>query len=232
VLKSDHCPHSPHQHKEEELLLLISGEVDLILPDGQAPNGNKRQRLKPGQFVYYPAHFTHTLQTTSKAPANYLMFKWYSDSEKTDSTLAFGIFNMFDLRKDSEINVGFRPRKVFDGSTAYLRKLKCHTSTLTPGAGYDPHTDTYDVAIIILEGTVETLGERVEPHSVIFYAAGEPHGMHNPSEIIAKYVVFEFHGSEIFIFDRLFYLSSSFFLRLINPRSWKSKFKHFFKLFA
>jgi quercetin dioxygenase-like cupin family protein len=78
-------------------------------------------------------------------------------------------------------------------STANLEKLHGHTSTLTPGAGYDPHADPYDVAIIVLEGEVETLGKRVGPHGVIFYAAGEPHGIRNPGYTIARYIVFEFH---------------------------------------
>ena len=33
VLTQDQCPHPPHTHNEEELLLLLDGEVDLILPD-------------------------------------------------------------------------------------------------------------------------------------------------------------------------------------------------------
>ena len=63
-----------------------------------------------------------------------------------------------------------------------------------PGAGYAPHADPYDVAVIVLEGTVETLGRRVEPCGLIFYKAGEPHGLENPTDHVARYVVFEFHG--------------------------------------
>jgi MoaA/NifB/PqqE/SkfB family radical SAM enzyme/quercetin dioxygenase-like cupin family protein len=194
VLIQDRCPHPPHKHKEEELLLLLSGEIDLILSNGQLPNKNLRTRLKAGQFVYYPADFGHTLQTVSETPANYLMFKWSAKSRKNDSALTFGQFDMLDPVKDSEVGDGFRTRLVFEGQTVYLQKLHCHSSTLTPGAGYDPHIDPYDVAIILLEGEVETLGERVGRPSVIFYAAGEPHGMRNPNDTIAKYVVFAFHG--------------------------------------
>ena len=75
-----------------------------------------------------------------------------------------------------------------------LAEAHCHASTLPAGEGYRPHIDHYDVAIVVLEGEVETLGERVGPHGVIFYAAGEPHGMRNPGQTVARYVVFEFHG--------------------------------------
>ncbi|MGB6680380.1 MAG: glycosyltransferase, partial [Candidatus Bathyarchaeia archaeon] len=72
-------------------------------------------------------------------------------------------------------------------------KLHCHITTMQPGAGYAPHADSYDVAILLLEGTVETLGQRVSSQAVIFYAAGEPHGIKNIGDIPACYLVFEFH---------------------------------------
>ena len=57
-----------------------------------------------------------------------------------------------------------------------------------------PHVDNYDVAIVVLEGEVETLGKRVGPYGAIFYAAGIPHSMSNPGQDAAKYIVFEFQG--------------------------------------
>jgi mannose-6-phosphate isomerase-like protein (cupin superfamily) len=193
VLTQNSCPHPPHAHDEEEILMLLSGEVDIVIQTGDSPDETHRKQLKTDQFVYYPADFFHTLETTSNDPANYLMFKWRSDKANNGSKLSFGQFEMFDRREISAVEEGFEYRLVFDGPTAYLRRFQCHTSTLTPGAGYEPHIDAYDVAIVVMEGEVETLGERLGPHSVIFYPGGEPHGMHNPGEVTAKYIVFEFH---------------------------------------
>jgi ectoine hydroxylase-related dioxygenase (phytanoyl-CoA dioxygenase family)/quercetin dioxygenase-like cupin family protein len=224
VLTHGQSPHPPHRHKEEELLLLLAGEVDLLLPDEQAPTGDQRKRLRPGQFVYYPARFAHTLQAVSEDPANYMMLKWHTDASETDSPLHFGHFNIFDHTEDSGGEDRLSSRLVFEGPTAYLRKLHCHTSTLTPGSGYEPHIDAYDVAIVVLEGQVETLGERVGPHGVIFYPAGEPHGMRNPGETFARYVVFEFHGSQRALGDALPNPPSPF-AKLTDPRRWKRKLK-------
>lgn len=196
VLTHGNCPHPPHSHEEEELLLLLAGEVDLLLPTSPSPSGDSRRRLKAGQFVYYPAHFLHTLETISQEPANYLMFKWCSGKAQLDSPMSFGLFDIFDAPNGVDARCGFSCRTLFAAPTAYLRILQCHTSSLTPGAGYDPHIDAYDVAIVVLEGEVETLGERVVPHNVIFYPAGEPHGMRNPGSTVARYIVFEFHGSQ------------------------------------
>jgi MoaA/NifB/PqqE/SkfB family radical SAM enzyme/uncharacterized cupin superfamily protein len=204
VLNKDRCPHLPHAHKEEELLLLLSGDVDLIFPNDEPPYGNRRQKLNAGQFVYYPSGFSHTLQTVSESPATYLMFKWYAPAKKHKDQLGYGLFNMYEHGEDSDVKEGFHSRGILRGPTTFLGKLHCHTSALTPGAGYDPHRDPYDVAIVVLEGEVETLGKRVDPHGLIFYAAGEPHGMRNPGNVIARYIVFEFHRRKA-SFDKVFH---------------------------
>lgn len=188
-------PHAPHAHTEEELLLLLEGEVDVILGDG--PSVGPGIPLKPGEFVYHPAHFCHSLETTSAEPAKYLMFKWHSAPAGSAAPLAFGQFDLADSAAPGNIQKGFSSRVLFEGATAYLRKLHCHVTALAPGAGYDPHIDAYDVTILVLEGEVETLGQRVARNGVIFYPAGEPHGMRNPGPASARYVVFEFHGGRV-----------------------------------
>jgi quercetin dioxygenase-like cupin family protein len=230
VLTHGKCPHPPHTHDEEELLLLLAGEVDLILPTERGNNGDHRKRLRAGQFVYYPSHFAHTLETVSAEPANYLMFKWCTGRTETDALLGFGQFDISDYFEDSYAEDAFSTRPVFTGPTAYLRRLHCHTSTLKPGAGYEPHIDSYDVAIIVLEGEIETLGERVAPHSVIFYPAGEPHGLRNPSESLAKYIVFEFHGSQKKLADAdSLRRPPSLLAKLRDPQRVKRKLKNLLK---
>lgn len=194
VLIQGHKPHPPHVHKQEEILLLLHGEVDLIISDGLTPHETKRRRLKRGELVYYPSNFAHTLQTVSEVPANYMMYKWYANRKENGTVLKFGHYNVFESLPETEGENGFFTSLLFEGSTAFLKKLHCHISTLSPKMGYEPHDDDYDVSIVIFEGEVETLGKRVGPQSVIYYAAGEPHGMYNPGEVAAKYIVFEFHG--------------------------------------
>jgi len=191
ALKRGHSPHAPHRHEDEELLLLLAGEVDLLLPD-IGGDRNARVRMKAGQFVYYPADFAHSLETVSEQPANYLMFRWWAGGTPSGEALGHGRFDLVDLGATQ--GPGFRTQVVFEGATDWLSKLHCHTSTLEPGAGYAAHVDAHDVAIVVLEGEVETLGERAGPHDVILCVAGEPHGMRNPGATAARYVVFEFHG--------------------------------------
>ena len=191
-----HRAHPLHTHRDEELKLLLAGEVDLIFSDDEAANGAHRRRLKAGQFAYYPPELPHTLETVSDTPANYITFRWHSDPMEGGDRIPFGIFDVRDPVREMEGFEGFCPSLLFEGSTPYLRKLHAHFSTLAPGVGYDPHVDSYAAVIIVLEGEVETLGERVGPHGVILFAPGEPHGMRNSGTMPARYLVFEFHASQ------------------------------------
>jgi uncharacterized cupin superfamily protein len=213
VLISGHKPHQPHIHKEEEILILLEGEVDLFISDGLTRYGTKRRRLKPGEFVYYPTNFAHTLQTVSEIPANYMMYRWYANRKGNGAALKFGHYNVFELLPNIEGKGGFFTRMLFEGPTDFLKKLHCHISTLSPKMGYEPHEDDYDVSIVTLEGEVETLGKRVGPHNIIYYAAGEPHGMYNPGDVTAKYLVFEFHGYPSLLF-RIMRRLASIIIRL------------------
>ena len=194
-LVPDCSPHPPHAHPEEELFLLLSGELELIVPDDKNSQKTTGVHLKPLQVLFYPAGFAHTIKTISTEPANYLMLKWHNKYRDDSSALSFSSFNLSAFMIDARNQDGFSPHLIFEGPTSYLKKIQSHVTTLAPQAGYAPHKDPYDVVLVVLDGEVETLGQRTGPHSVIFYAAGEPHGMHNPNRTeTARYVVFEFHG--------------------------------------
>ncbi|MDP2653353.1 MAG: cupin domain-containing protein [Candidatus Omnitrophota bacterium] len=196
ALVHGHCPHPPHTHPEEEILMMLKGEADLLLPMYLGNEGRGRLRLKPGEFVYYPPGYPHTLQTVSTEPANYIMLRWYTPNPQKDpGALPFGKYQAYDSLSRNEGKEGFHTGLVFEGPSRYLKRMQCHASVLSPGAGYEPHADPYDVLILILDGEVETLGKRFGPHSVIFHPAGRRHGILNPGQVTAQYVVFEFQRS-------------------------------------
>jgi uncharacterized cupin superfamily protein len=209
VLLQGHSPHPPHVHAEEELLLLLTGEVELVFSE------TERAGLRPGEFVYYPANFAHTLQTTSAEPATYVMFKWRGEQVGADSPLPYGRF---------ETAGGSRMRLLFEEPTQYLRKLHSHVTVLEPGDGYEPHIDAYDVAIVVLEGEVETIDGRARPHDMIFFLAGEAHGMRNVGDAVARYIVFEFHGRSSLVSDAPS-AAEALLTKVRDPQRWKRKLK-------
>jgi quercetin dioxygenase-like cupin family protein len=193
VLSPGHRPHPPHIHPEEELLLVLDGEVEIELADDPAGTGSNRTQLRPGMFAYYPTTQHHTIHNTGSLPASYLMFKWRGGVAADEKPLSTQIFSY-----DSEV-VPAEPRPMaqkllFQQATHTLNKLHAHLTTLQPGAGYEAHADPYDVAILLLSGEIETVGKRLSPLGVIYYSAGELHGMRNVGATPATYLVFEFHS--------------------------------------
>jgi mannose-6-phosphate isomerase-like protein (cupin superfamily) len=192
VLAAGHTPHPPHAHREEELLVPLHGAVEAVIAKAPDDSDPRVERLEPGSFIYYPAWQHHTVRNPERGSSGYLMFKWHGPEGAARDPLNTGIFH-----HHVEPPPGAKPfwtARLLQGPTRYLGKLRSHVTVLQPGAGYEPHVDAYDVAILLLEGTVETLGECVDPLGVIYYAAGEPHGMRNVGSAPARYLVFEFHG--------------------------------------
>src|SRR5262249_14756342 len=141
------------------------------------------------------AYQHHTICNRSGRPVTYLMFKWRGQLAAGEETLATTIVKP-EAAANPVSKTPFAAAKLLEGPTAYLYKLHSHLSVLQSRASYAPHTDWHDVAIVVLNGKVQTMERTVEPYGVIFYAAGEVHDMKNLGESPAYYLVFEFHKEE------------------------------------
>lgn len=62
-------PHPPHQHPEEEILLVTEGTCD-ILVDG------KVTKVSAGAMMYCAGNKVHGIVNNSKAPATFFYYKW------------------------------------------------------------------------------------------------------------------------------------------------------------
>jgi quercetin dioxygenase-like cupin family protein len=196
VLSASHCPHPPHQHPEEELLIILDGEAEILIADGPNFDGARVEILSAGSFVYYPAlQRYHTLRNSGAAPITYLMFKWRGTGRCTGHPRSPAFYHSETFPPPG--TQGFVTQLIFEHPTAHLDKLHGHLTDLELGAGYAPHSDAYDVVIVVLSGRIETIERVAEPFDVIYYPAGTPHGMKNAGTSSARYLVFEFHGSRI-----------------------------------
>jgi glycosyltransferase involved in cell wall biosynthesis/mannose-6-phosphate isomerase-like protein (cupin superfamily) len=198
VLSGGCSPHPPHVHLEEEVLLLLEGEAELIIPSGPDDQTPRIERLFPGSFVYYPAYQCHTLRNPLHTPMTYLMFKWKAAPDEIRQPLSARVVHL--PRAGSQPpRQAFNVEMLFEGPTAFLGNLHAHVSELQPGAGYAPHADAHDVAIVVLSGQIETQRRRLKARSVVYFAAGEQHGMKNSAAEPARYLVFEFHAPRLLV---------------------------------
>jgi quercetin dioxygenase-like cupin family protein len=215
VLSPGHCPHPPHSHHDEELLIILDGEAELLIADKPEFEGARVEKVGAGAFAYYPAFQHHTIRNTSNEPVSYLMFKWHVDGAKMPpDPLGTGVFRYAE--PGPHAGHGFVLDQLFEKPTGWLGRLHCHTTRLEPGAGYAAHVDAYDVAILTLSGKVETLEQEVDPYSVIYYAAGQKHGMRNIGDEPAHYLVFEFHPATLDVWQRLRWRSKPFAKRVLK----------------
>ncbi len=191
ILKTGSIPHKPHIHNEEELIVILSGSVQIQTLDD---NDKLITSIPIGSasIVYHDSKKPHTIHSVGSEPAIYVCLKW--TGRRTNQKAAFLESSIFLPKyEDEKGSSPFRINKIFQSPTEFLTKLRCHVSLMEPGAGYAPHRDPHDILIVLLDGTVETLGQTIGPQGIIFYHAGEPHGMRNVGNTLARYVVFEFH---------------------------------------
>ncbi|MCI5076597.1 cupin domain-containing protein [Oricola sp.] len=204
VLAPGKTPHPPHVHVEDEILIVLEGEAEIVMADSPGDPDPVVVPMVRGQFSYYPTGQHHTIRNASDSDVVYLMFKWADDGRETAlerwlrrirSNRRILTTETFDLRPMLEVEAGsgFAPTLVMEGPTRWLKRLHCHLSRLKPGAGYETHSDSHDVAIVLLDGEIMTQGKCLKDRGVAFFEAGEPHDMHNPGNDTAAYFVLEFH---------------------------------------
>ena len=70
-------PHPPHQHPEEELVLIKEGTMDIM------QNG-ERKRVGPGSVVFNSSNELHGFKNVGDTPATYFVVKWWSPGASTD----------------------------------------------------------------------------------------------------------------------------------------------------
>jgi glycosyltransferase involved in cell wall biosynthesis len=191
VLNAGCCPHPPHTHLEEELLVVLNGEAELLIPSDPEDERPRVERLEPGSFVHYPAYQYHTIRNVSDAPVTYLMLKWRAAPDETRAPLTTRVVRPPGT---THRHAPFSSEVLVEGPTAFLGNLHVHVSELQPGAGYASHVDAHDVAMVVLSGQIEINNRHLGPHCVTYFPAGEPHDMKNPSAVPARYLVFEFHA--------------------------------------
>jgi mannose-6-phosphate isomerase-like protein (cupin superfamily) len=68
-LKPGMSPHPPHQHPEEEFMVITEGSGEIVV-DG------KKTNVMPGSMMYCAAGTTHGIVNTGAAPLLFYFYKW------------------------------------------------------------------------------------------------------------------------------------------------------------
>ena len=68
-LKPGMRPHPPHQHPEEEFMVVTEGTGEIMV-------GGKTSRVGPGSMMYCAANHTHGVVNTGSVPLLFYFYKW------------------------------------------------------------------------------------------------------------------------------------------------------------
>ena len=71
-LKPGAEPHPPHQHPEEEFLLIAEGNGEILV------HGNTVQ-VGPGSLMYSESNRLHGIKNTGSTPMRFYFFKWLGE---------------------------------------------------------------------------------------------------------------------------------------------------------
>ena len=72
------APHAPHQHPDEELIIVKEGTLEAM------QNGVIKQ-AGPGSIIFEASNQLHGLKNVGKTPATYYVVKWFSPGLKPKS---------------------------------------------------------------------------------------------------------------------------------------------------
>jgi mannose-6-phosphate isomerase-like protein (cupin superfamily) len=194
MLEPGCTPHPPHNHLDEEILVILEGEADIVIADSEDDPDPRIEQMRSGDMVYYPSYQFHTIRCSGESPVSYFMYRWNAPVRPNAEVLGLTIYRGL---KTKVLDTGkqFDTALVLEGRTGLLDLLHVHLSEAKPGGGYAEHQDKHDVALLLFEGTVKTMGRDVKAPAVVLYPAMSLHGLSGAGTTPARYMVVEFHGA-------------------------------------
>lgn len=67
--------HAPHQHPEEELIVVKEGTIEVV-------QGGVTNRVGPGSVIFHASNIFHGMRNAGEGVASYHVFKWISPGMK------------------------------------------------------------------------------------------------------------------------------------------------------
>lgn len=190
ILRASANSHEIHSHREEEQIVVLSGELDAIL-------GDETHRLGPGGFCHFPPGSRHAVRSAGPGDTAFLVFKWTWQSTSGSPAKTIPVFfTAKELEPWTEQPGIQRHRICQDQSLANGATLTAEFIRVGANSGYPEHTHEHDLMLILLRGQLHGFHPPTSAPAIIYYPAKTPHMMAplhpEPTEMIAL----EFHRGD------------------------------------
>jgi quercetin dioxygenase-like cupin family protein len=191
TLNVGNASHPPHQHPQEEIIIVKEGQLEVHINGKTTPAG-------PGSVLFYATNDMHNVRNIGTTPATYWVVNLASEATHTpalhrkDPAIHSQVFNWEKLT-ETPTPLGSR-RNVFSGSTVTLKSLSVHVTTIKAGAtNHEPHRHPDEELVILKEGTLDInldgRKERVGAGSMFFFGSNDRHNMTNVGTTPATFYV-------------------------------------------
>jgi quercetin dioxygenase-like cupin family protein len=187
ALESRHIPHPLETHDQEEMLVNLSGGLDLLA-------GERTHRLGPGGFVHVPPGVRHRVQAVGPEPSEFLVFKWtWQNVLGANPNATTFVLEGHGLdRADDQAGI-YRRRVCENQPLANGGRMVIETFRVPPQTGYPLHSHDHDLMFVLLGGQMHGLGHTTSAPAVIYYPAGTMHGLQPVNQDPIEMIAFEFH---------------------------------------
>ena len=187
ALDAGHVPHEIEDHDAEEIIVNLSGELDVV-------SSEPTRRLGPGGFFHVPPRARHAVRAAGPESAVFLIFKWTWQNRSGTTPEA----KMFLVDGPGFHGVadegGISRRRVCENQPlANGGRLVVETIRLAPQTGFPADTHEHDLMLVLLRGQMHGLGHVTAAPAVIYYPAGTAHGLMPLSPDSIEMIAFEFH---------------------------------------
>ena len=189
VLVAGHQPHPIRSHDQEELIVCLSGELDVL-------TSGRTDRLGPGGFVYLPPEDRHAIRAVGPESPIFLVFKWEWQNPQARPEAAPFVVDGHGFDRVTDQGGIYRRRVCENQPLAGGGRLVAETIRMMPMTGFPAHTHEHDLMLVLFRGRMHGLGHVTTAPAVIYYSANTPHGLEplNPDPV--EMIAFEFHGRE------------------------------------
>lgn len=188
--------HPPHQHGEEELIIIKEGTLDIHI------NGQEH-RLGPGGVFWFASNDWHAVRNVGEGPSTYLVFNFATDATRSvpktpaaesasPDKLRSGVW-AWKERQARKTEKGER-RDFFKSPTVTCAGFSIHATSLNAGEiSHAPNRHPDEEIVVVKEGTVEVTvngqNKKVGPGSILFFSSNDEHGLRNAGDGVATYYV-------------------------------------------
>jgi quercetin dioxygenase-like cupin family protein len=191
TLNVGNASHPPHQHPQEEIIIVKEGQLEVHINGKTTPAG-------PGSVLFYATNDMHNVRNIGTTPATYWVVNLATEAthhpelHRKDPTIHSQVVT-WEKMTETPTPLGFR-RNVHNGSTVTMKSLTVHVTSIKGGAtNHEPHRHPDEELVILKEGTLDInldgRKERVGPGSMFFFGSNDRHNMTNPGTTPATFYV-------------------------------------------